>query len=402
MIYELVYTSLPRGLKPGSKGYCTVLTTEGIPSSLQERLEGFSGYRHLFDPGSPQNPVNFMHHRIQIAGNTWHVLSRVADAGSDYSQRSNLFAHHVAISNDELAGIACGPSTLMKHPGFFMTQWEGDPRRVSEAQTRQRLFQLSNQLRVATLWQRLTGNAGFAGVLAKTASDDTSHATSLVYPLGIDILELIDEAMVLLPKHLQWQTTFNSFFTKSIEDCTWRFYCDVAAESRAFSGSAFDLTTLAESEIAIDETEPLVIAAKTGKAAASPTITPSAAKTTFEPTSGRPKLQARAKKEDDNDISKIAKSELREKGKYVDPAFNRSQKSSPPATPQPLKPNHLPIHSVDPYQIIEDSHSRQATLPPLSGNLKNKAPKSKKKSVELNFLPLLSVSTFALFLQIAF
>ncbi|WP_366494393.1 hypothetical protein, partial [Thermogutta sp.] len=31
MAWELVITSAPRGLKPGSSGFCPVLATRGIP-----------------------------------------------------------------------------------------------------------------------------------------------------------------------------------------------------------------------------------------------------------------------------------------------------------------------------------------------------------------------------------
>ena len=34
MSHELVYTSAPRGLKPGSKGFCTVACTADLPESL--------------------------------------------------------------------------------------------------------------------------------------------------------------------------------------------------------------------------------------------------------------------------------------------------------------------------------------------------------------------------------
>ena len=64
MSQELIYTSAPRGLKPGSQGFCTVVSTQGISASLVQRLEALSGYRHVFPPQDPNarlNPVLFSH-----------------------------------------------------------------------------------------------------------------------------------------------------------------------------------------------------------------------------------------------------------------------------------------------------------------------------------------------------
>ena len=64
MSQELHYTSAPRGLKPGSRGFCTVASTVGLSGPLAERLESLSGYQPIYpvhDPAAARNPVNFMH-----------------------------------------------------------------------------------------------------------------------------------------------------------------------------------------------------------------------------------------------------------------------------------------------------------------------------------------------------
>ena len=84
MSHELFYTSVPRGLKPGTKGFCTVAVTRGLPGLLADRLEALSAYRPLFPAGSPQaaqNPVSWAHWRVSISGQTYCVLSRVCFAG---------------------------------------------------------------------------------------------------------------------------------------------------------------------------------------------------------------------------------------------------------------------------------------------------------------------------------
>ena len=43
MSQEILYTSAKQGLKPGSRGFCTVVSTEGMDANLAERLESRSG-----------------------------------------------------------------------------------------------------------------------------------------------------------------------------------------------------------------------------------------------------------------------------------------------------------------------------------------------------------------------
>ncbi|HCS51626.1 MAG TPA: hypothetical protein DIW81_08550, partial [Planctomycetaceae bacterium] len=67
MIYELVYTSAPAGLRPGSSGYCTVQSSRGIPAPTVDLLESLSGYRHVYTAGTPEaakNPVNYGHYLL--------------------------------------------------------------------------------------------------------------------------------------------------------------------------------------------------------------------------------------------------------------------------------------------------------------------------------------------------
>ena len=214
MIFELLYTSVPKGLKSGSKGYCTVLVTEGIPSALQERLESFSGYRHLSDSDSSRNPVTYAHRIVTVAGNRWHILSRGADYGSDYSQRANLIAHHVAMSSDEIARFRCGPTALMLSAGLFRTEWKEEPRRVGESETQARLSSPAGQPRVSRTWAGVTGDAGWGGRLTQL-TEESSSPISIVYPAGTEVIKLLDESACLLPPERQWDVTFNTFFIKS-------------------------------------------------------------------------------------------------------------------------------------------------------------------------------------------
>ena len=100
LIEELIFTSSERGLQIGKSGFCTVASTPDMAPNLMRMLESLSGYRHLFTPGSPEaakNPVVYSFLQVKVGGEQKHVLSRVTDAGIDYSGRSNKLAHHIAL-----------------------------------------------------------------------------------------------------------------------------------------------------------------------------------------------------------------------------------------------------------------------------------------------------------------
>ena len=126
MIYELLYTSAPAGLRPGSSGYCTVQSSRGIPAPTVDLLESLSGYRHVYTAGTPEaahNPVNFGHYVLRVQGRSQHVLSRVSDCPLDHTGRSNKIGHHMVVDNPD--GIPAGPAWLMQQPGWMIDRWDG-------------------------------------------------------------------------------------------------------------------------------------------------------------------------------------------------------------------------------------------------------------------------------------
>lgn len=234
MSQEILYTSAPQGLKPGSRGFCTVASTAGIAKNLLERLESFSGYRHAFmahEAQAAQNPVNYAHYHTTVGGRKYHILSRVADAGLDYTQRSNKLAHHVALEPSETENAPGGPAWVMATPGFFVDQWDGQVRtwpvgREPPASER--------PTRGCQRWQTLTGDAGWGGVLAESALRKGS-LMSVIFPAGTPVLELVVESLSLLPQEKRWDVTFSTYFTKAPAgvDCQWRFLLDGTPEATA-------------------------------------------------------------------------------------------------------------------------------------------------------------------------
>jgi len=233
MLQEIYYTSAPRGLKAGSRGFCTVVSTPGMAKNLADRLEALSGYRHVFAPHDPQaacNPILWSHLRLSVGGRPYHVLSRIGDAGLDYTQRTNKFAHHVVLDAVDLP--PAGPAWLLAAPGFMQSTWDGEPRTLAAVR---RPPSGSNAPAVCNAWQQLTDDAGWGGTLAETALPDGRRQAVVVFAPGVDILPLVAESLALLPPALRWDVTFSTYFTKLPPgvECKWRFVVQGSPEAAA-------------------------------------------------------------------------------------------------------------------------------------------------------------------------
>jgi len=242
MAWELYYTSAPRGLRPGSRGFCTVARTEGMPLAMVDRLESLSGYQPagMHATSATLNlPPLLAHWRLPTLGRPRSVLSRVAMGGSDYSGRLNKLAYHLMLETSEQA--SAGPAWMLAQPGIMKTAWEGEPH-------------LLKPLKLSTgetnvLSEPTTDNR-HARALADAFVADATKSAAIVYPAGVDPLPLLADALSLLEARLRWQVTFSTSFHELSAglSCTWR--CIPAgtpaaedASRHATSGLVIDLTS---------------------------------------------------------------------------------------------------------------------------------------------------------------
>jgi len=198
MSQELIYTSAPRGLHPGSQGFCTVAASKSLSAPWREALERLSSYRPPFPPGDPRNPVRYSHLRLTVAGQTRSVLSRVADAGLDYSGRSNILAHHVVVAPDEQC--PAGPAWLMQQPDTF-PEWNGEVGWRAD----RRLPHGDDPPRKCVAWEAATGDAGWGGALVEAACD--RRAVDF-FSNGGQALTLIGESLTLMDPADRWSTNW--------------------------------------------------------------------------------------------------------------------------------------------------------------------------------------------------
>ncbi len=248
MAQELIYTSAPKGLREGSSGFCVVAYTRGMPANLVQLLESLSAYKPVFphyDKNANLNPVSYSHYKTSIGSTPIHILSRICFAGLDYSKRSNKLAHHLVFDVQER--IKCGPAVVFRVPELFLSKWESDPGIIEQ---QKRLGEYEWPLRKAATWEQVTGDAGWAAVLADSFVKTPDKTAFIIFDpnCNVDTLSLVDEALMLLRPEDRWQVSFNTYFTSlppSVQ-CNWRFCVpdsDALKEARRQPGALIiDLT----------------------------------------------------------------------------------------------------------------------------------------------------------------
>lgn len=234
---ELLYTSAPQGLKQGSRGFCTVLSTVGMPLNIATKLESLSGYRHLYPSGTPdatKNPVSYSHLKLSVGGRMISVISRISDYGLDYSQRTNKLAHHIVV---DAPLPNCGPAALLADPSIMRTQWDGNCVNVP---TPPALSATALEPGPCNTWGAITGDAGWGGVLANAWLNPSSKPIFVVFSedQSVQVLSLIEEAIALLPPAKRWQATFGTYVTNLPPDVECKVRCVVAGSEEARMASA--------------------------------------------------------------------------------------------------------------------------------------------------------------------
>ncbi|GHT44138.1 hypothetical protein FACS189454_00770 [Planctomycetales bacterium] len=215
MYQELISTSLPKNLS-GNPGFGIVAQTAGMAPNVVNAVNALSGYQHLAEAGSAKNPPAFLHTVRTINAVRQHIVSRIADAGNDYSGRTNRLAHHWLIEEPaDTAKLTCGPAALLSVPNLFRTSYNEKPQELPRGK------QISNQpvaVKVCAAWERAAGDSGWAGIVAENI--EKGNPVSLIFAPGLNMLVLLQEVFALLPAVLRWKTTFSTFYMKSQETAT--------------------------------------------------------------------------------------------------------------------------------------------------------------------------------------
>lgn len=250
MSQEILFTSSERGLRAGSTGFCTVRSTVGMPQNLASLLEQLTGYTHAFDAydGSlfDKHPTNFAHYISRVGGQRFHILCRISNAPLDHTNRSNKLAHLIVFEDGEIdlsqtQGPAAAISWMIPPPGkkqspgtsrYWITDWPSDREPcVLPDSNRLVLPPVNDDPGPCKVWKQVVGDAGWAAVLAESIQDRKRQSVPIVFSSGQKdkCLDLVQEALSLLPPAERWGVTFSTFQSGSLPtkvECRWQFLLD--------------------------------------------------------------------------------------------------------------------------------------------------------------------------------
>lgn len=216
MSFELINTSAEKGLKPGSRGFCTVAMTNGMPAHCVQLCEAFSNYTHVYDLNSgnyEQNPVAWSHYRLKAGGKFFSMVSRVSAHPRDYTGRTNKIAHHLLLENPvETERFAGGPEGLLHNP-FFQPLWEGSPTYLPEKPPPRE--ELPAEPFKAVNWLQMGLPAELAAKMANMWGQGNSPTFVLIYDHETDSTPagIIQDLLKLLPPARRWEIGFSTYYT---------------------------------------------------------------------------------------------------------------------------------------------------------------------------------------------
>ncbi len=205
------------------------------------QLEKWSHYQHLSLSGGQERPIHCCR-IIDVRGTRYHVLSRIQDAGLDFTGRTNFVAHHLVFTPEEVREFP-SPAVILRDWTGWAKSWSQEPL-ILDTEDWSSLKALHKiGLLPAARWQQLTGDsANGYGLL--------DYRSGIVFCVdgvsGEEVLGLIGESLELLelrdPSHdfraTRWQYTFTTSLQEqdTTADFRWRcFHSDNPASAR-FTG----------------------------------------------------------------------------------------------------------------------------------------------------------------------
>lgn len=254
---ELIYTSAPQGLLPGTSGFCTVEMTDGMPSETMDALESLSAY-----DGDASGTVNWMHVRIDTIRGVRHVFSRVAPVQGEFSGRSNKLAHHICVAPHEMSVM--GPMAVVGPGGPLRSSWSGN---VAKLRVRTSLSpgRATGSPRPCTAWANAGGDAGLAGAVVDRMRKLGDRPLYIVRTPEMDAIGMTDELLSLMPPGERTQVTFATYshaMPRSV-DCRLRWVVTGSPLAQTLStvspDCVIDLRTAASG--AIESADPAAVTA---------------------------------------------------------------------------------------------------------------------------------------------
>ena len=227
MPQQLIYTSAPRGVIAGRSGHCTVARSAAMRDALMLQLEKLSYYQHLSLSGGQERPI-YCCRVLDIRGSRYHVLTRIQDAGLDFTGRTNFLAHHLVFAPEEIRQFASPPVILRNWSGW-VNSWTKEPQ-LFDIEDWSSLTSLPAASAPAANWQQLTGEAANGyGLLEARAGiafrvDGLSDEQVLaLFAESLELLELRDPRRD--SRASRWQYTFTTSMQEQDNPADFRWRC---------------------------------------------------------------------------------------------------------------------------------------------------------------------------------
>lgn len=249
MPQQLIYTSAPRGLVAGRSGYCTVARSASMREALMLQLERFSYYQHLALSGGQERPI-FACRVVDIRGSRFHVLSRIQDAGLDFTGRTNFIAHHLVFTPEEVRQNAIPPVIFREWRGW-VTSWSKDPQMLDDKNWVE-LTSLSGVKNIpAQTWQHLSGDAVNGYGLLEARAGASFRVDGIAEN---DVLKLFAESLELLEvrdirhdlRSSAWTYTFTTSMQEQDNPADFRWRCFQSDNPAANKFTTPDCRTLSK------------------------------------------------------------------------------------------------------------------------------------------------------------
>ena len=226
MAWQLIYSSAPRLLDAGLTGFGTVARHRAIPPLVVKAVERISQFAR--QPGYPVDRLIFCHRTLTVGGARFHVLSRLRDAGSDYSGRTNHIAHHLVVAAQEVAQLAPGsatPADILLQMAW-LDRWDAGPEWLAD----DRLVPLQRFARTTSTdraWESVTGDPENRWLLVNGRN---ARSACLIHPTGTDPLPLIAASQHAQQTADAWQSAFTTALQPTDEAQEFR-WIGLAADS---------------------------------------------------------------------------------------------------------------------------------------------------------------------------
>jgi len=252
MPQQLIYTSAPRGVVAGRSGHCTVARSATLREALMLQLEKWSYYQHLSLSGGRERPI-FCCRVMDLRGARYHVLTRIQDAGLDFTGRTNFLAHHLVFTPEEIRQFPAPPTILLYWPGWVQS-WTKEPE-LLEREDWTSLAALPAAALPAKNWQALTGDAvhGYGLLEARAGRafrvDRLPEAQILaLFSESLELLELRDPRRDF--RASGWQYTFTTSLQEQDNPADFRWRCLHADNPAASRFAGPDCRELADTRAA--------------------------------------------------------------------------------------------------------------------------------------------------------